>query len=474
MSTTVLDAYSKAYPSITNRIRASVFLESDPLAPVATIIDNIAGHPARIWHFPGLTRANYGFSLDEIDGSGIVLANLALFDVVPGQVDGLLSRDDEQIKVDTTPGFDSGLQTVVFDGTGGKPNYIGWSIVPSELDGRGILKKGLDYNWDKDTGQFDLLQTGDVLETATYYNIHFDPNVGVPSDSVPTINDFKCRLITESLAIDLTDFGNTVIVEPSGDYIELYLPDISTVVQGRACTIETIKARGNGVQCVKIVPDGADTINFLRGNVFMMNNESLQIYRYKKLDLSNEWRIRFATGNFLTVGQSISDDAIQSGVYCKQLCDGSIKNRYKYARIYEEVVLTLPGTQVVDYDDWATGNNKYFFSKANSSNPANANKFYFPDRRNLYERNNNSGKAGDYQVDMIGPHRHFTVVPVSESGASNPTAADSIITQNDSGPGDFKYILKGKTTEPSVSRTSENTGTETRPKSYLNNKYVLI
>ena len=115
MPTVVLDAYSKAYPSITNRIRASVFLETDPFALVASIIDTTVGHPARVWHFPGLPRANYGFSLDEIDSGGAVVANLALFSVVPSQIDGTLVRDDEQIKVGTTPGFDSGLNSVFFD-----------------------------------------------------------------------------------------------------------------------------------------------------------------------------------------------------------------------------------------------------------------------------------------------------------------------------------------------------------------------
>ena len=56
---------------------------------VASIIDTTAGHPTRVYSFSGLPRNNYGFSLDEIDGSGNVVNNLALFDVVPGQVDSV-------------------------------------------------------------------------------------------------------------------------------------------------------------------------------------------------------------------------------------------------------------------------------------------------------------------------------------------------------------------------------------------------
>lgn len=464
MPTVVLDAYSKAYPAIINRIRASVFLETDPTALVATIIDAVAGHPARIWHFPGLPRANYGFSLDEIDGGGTPINNLALFDVVPGSVDSILVRDDEQIKVDTTPGFVSGTQVAVFDGTGGKPNYIGWNIVPSELTGRGILALGLDYSWDATTATFTLLQAGDTLPGEQIYNIHFDPilSPGGIGGSPSTVNDFSTRIATVDGNIDITDFGGTIIVEPDGTYLELTLPDITTVPQGRCVTIETIMVLGNGVQCVKVLAGGADVINFLRGNIYMMNNESLQVYRFRRPDTSNEWRVRNCDGNFKSVGEMIGDDAIQSGVYCKQLLDGSIKNKNQFARIYNEVVLNLPLTQVVSFDTWATGNNKYLYSKADSSDPAQLDNFHFPDRRNLFERNNNAGKAGDFQDQDIQPHRHR--VRIGGSNAHDPVAG---LTKSS--------LQDGLSDSGSAGSFLEDTGTtETRPKNYLINKYVKI
>jgi len=461
MATVVLDAYSKAYPSITNRIRASITLSND-VAIIASIIDTTVGHPARVWHFPGLLRANYSFSLDEIDGGGTPINNLALFDVVPGQIDGTLIRNDEQIQVGTTTGFDAGLTTVTFDGTGGKPDYIGWEIVPSELTGRGILVEGLDYSWVSATGVFTLLQSGDQLQDENWYNIHFNPQENTTGGSVPLNSDFTARIIDVDDDIEVEDFGNTIIVEPSGVYTELQLPDITTVVVGRKLNIEVEKALGSGVQCVRILPDGADVINFMRGNLFMMNNESLEIYRFLRPDLSNEWRVRNAQGNFHRIGESVGDDAIQTGVYCKQLWDGSIRNRYQYARVYEEIVLRLPATQVVDYDDWATGNNKYLFSKANSTDPGNADKFYFPDRRNLFERNNSAGKAGDYADDVI----KVTDLKVDIPQGNSYTGAG--------GPGVFgRGAASPNTVTLSVYGTL-GTGTETAPKNYLTNKYCVI
>lgn len=474
MPTVVLDAYSKAYPTITNRIRASVFLESDPVALISTIIDTTSGHPARLWHFPGLPRANYGFSLDEIDGSDIVVQNLALFSVVPGNIDGALVRNDEQIQVGTTTGFDAGLTSVTFDGTGGKPNYIGWEIVPSELQGRGILVRGVDYSWDSTTGIITLLQPADELQAGVWWNIHFNPIQNPAGGSVATVLDFSTRVITTSANIAINDFGNNIICEPDGNYMELTLPDIETVPQGRPVRIETKPSVGTSVQCVKFLTTGADTINYLRGNLYMMNNESIEIYRLKREDDSNEWRIRCAVGNFGAVGQTVSDDQIVSDLICKILLDGSSKNKYQFARLYNEYVLNLPSAQLCDYDDWATGNNKYLYSRANSTDPGNADEFHVPDRRGLFERNNNTGKSGDYESDKIktldlslqirngsGGSATGTMLNTGFSGQDNPAEW----LDNFDGLGNPKYIKFLNTGQ---------FGSETQPKNYLINKYALI
>lgn len=467
MATVVLDAYSKAYPSITNRIRAAVMSESDPLAIVASIIDAISGHPQRIWHFPGLPRDNYIFTLDEINGSGDPINNLALFDVVPGQIDGTLTRPDEQPQVDTTVGFVSGINTFTFDGIGGKPNYIGWDIVPSELTGRGILVRGLDYSWDSLTGVFVLLQGGDIFSAGTYYNIHFEPIASqtVP-DSVPTITDFDTRIITASGAILVEDFGNSIIVEPGGQYIELTLPALSTIPRGRVLSVEIAKVKGTAISCVKFIPNGSDSINFMDGTLFAMSNESFQIYRLRRVDLSTEWRVRYETGNFRNIGQSTSEDATAALVYCKHLMNGGIESTLQYARLFNQYVLNLPATQLVDFDAWSTGNNKYFYSKANSANPANANKFHFPDRRDLFERNNNSGKAGDFQDDDMDLSDLWVDLKMGNSftGAPGP---DWIVGTTGRGH-DSPQTVPLEVYSPSSS------GTETHPKNYLINKFVLV
>ena len=472
MSTVVLSAYSVAYPAITNRIQASVYLQSSPLALVASIVDTTSGHPARMWEFAGLTRDNYIFSLDEIDSSGNPVNNLALFNVVPSQIDGILVRDDEQIQVDVTTGLVSGTTTFTLDGTGGKKDYRGWNITVLEYGGRAPMLQGVDYSWVISTGVFTLLNTGDKLVTLQYYLVHFDDQLTQAGGSTPIIPDFVSTIITTTYNILNSDFGSNLIVEPSGNYLQLNLPDITTVSSGRALTIEV---GGTGLRSVLIMPYNADIIKYFIGNYLHLNtNESLEIYKFTRSTGVFEWRIRRVVGNLFTFGQTVGEDMIQSGVINKQLLDGTVGRVDKCSRLYNDYVLRLPSNQVCNFDDWTTGLNKYFFSLSNSADPANAGLFMFPDRRGVFERNNNTGKAGDYNVDQLKTHDHTTHAKGSISGAGLQWFLTKLGGRYSGGGSDG---FGGSNTVDNEMRTgdSDSVGyTETFPKNILINKYILL
>lgn len=467
MPTTVLNAYSSAYPAVSNRIRATIASQSAPLAIVASDIDTAIGHPVRIWSFPGIPRDNYIFSLDEIDGSGNVVTNLAYFDVVPSDVYGDLTRDDEQIQVDFTNGFVSNSSIVVFDGSETslgsglfKPDYRGWDIVPSELTGRGILVEGLDYSWDKVIGTFTLLQASDEFQNATWFNIHFNP-VSVPQgNSYPTLSDFQIELLTSNITLDYTDMGKMIIIEPILDYIEVTLPDPATVVDGRPIRICVTDSEEN--KCIRIKPFASELIRFLRGNIYIMPNESIAIYKYTRSVGVYEWRVYSADGNFRHTGEVVGDDAVMDrgfgdrSVFNKQLLDGSSVSVLRFARLYNDFVLNLPIAQVVAYSDWLTGNNRYFYSLSNGT------EFHVPDRRGIFERNNNTGKAGDFGLDQVGPHVH----PYKRT-RTDPVNGQYEPNRMSSGSG------RGLWNGDDVA-TLSNDGLETMPKHYLINKYVLL
>lgn len=72
--------------------------------------------------------------------------------------------------------------------------------------------------------------------------------------------------------------------------------------------------------------------------------------------------------------------------------------------------------------------------------------------------NTDSSRVYDYpggkQNQAIMNHRHFGAIDLTVSGGSKPNANTTLVAQNDSGPGDFKYILFGNGAEPAVSRSS--------------------
>lgn len=371
MATVVLNAYSKDYPTIVNRIRASVYLETAPTAVVASIIDSTVGHPARTWSFPGLLRGNYKFSLDEIDVSDNVITNLALFDAVPGQADGVLVRNDEQVKVGTTPGFVVGSNSFIFDGNAGTPNYIGWEIVPSELTGRGVLVDGDDYTWDSVTGRFQLLHDGDIFSQDTVYHIHFNDKIdNTGSVSEFTVKDFKITYSQTARQLTPADWGKKLIIEPNGLFLTYMLPEAKTVPEGRTMDVE-IDAPSDC--CVQFQTSGSDVIKFLRGNLFALPKESFSIYRYTRNGIP-EFRVFNDVGNFRSVGQIVNFIQMQAGVFNALQASGQVVSVDQYARLYNEVVLKLQLSQLVSFEEHElTPENKAKFSTAN----INGN-FYLP------------------------------------------------------------------------------------------------
>jgi len=266
-------------------------------------------------------------------------------------------------------------------------------------------------------------------------------------------------------------FGRKVIAEPGDHYIELTLPTIASVVQGRPLMIEV---SGISHCCVRVKANGADVIKFLKGNIYAAQHETFIVYKFIRPGGTMEWRVAQADGNFKTVGQIVSDDGEFGDVINRIPLDGSSVLVTQYARLYNEVVLNLPIAQVVNYDSWATGNNKYLFSLANSSNPANAGKFMIPDRRGLFERATTAAtKPGDYQDSQNQQHNHY----IQTGGDNNlDDNADGYIhgRSNDDGRANPADMTNPITWNMTKHFTTLSGGTESRPTNYSINKFVLI
>lgn len=437
MSTVALQIFTGAYPLISHDITINVYAETDESAIVATLT-HAPPHLADTWSFAGLDRVNYLFKIFETSG-GTILQQLAdNMYVVPASVGGVNTKATEQIQADVTTGFTSGVNTVTFDGTSGAEDWRGWEISTlSRLGGIGDMKKGsgLDYTWNKNTGQLLLQQAGDVFAPNEWFNVEFEDQITDGSTSVPVnLPLFRTPLIkTVNYSVSAGDFGGVIIADPADIYIEFQLPDIATVVAGRVLDFEFRRSATSTLftkdRCAKILTATGQVIDWMKGgrnDLFFCPNENFSVYKF--IDPSGPtsiWRIRYPFGNWLRVGEQVGDDSVPDNMFNKILFNGASIDWLQYARLYNDYVLNLPGSQVCNYDDWATGDNIYKYSLANSSNPANAGQFHIPNRQGQFERITDGTRLpGHLQGQQMPDHRHEETVgtlptPLFGRGAVN-------------------------------------------------------
>lgn len=425
MSTVALQIWTAPYPSITNDLTVNVYAQSDPAAIIATLTHDGPDHTTQeTWPFGGLPQEDLLFRIFETSGGTIIRQLGSDMNVVPGSKTGIAYRAPEQITADATTGFSSGVNTVVFDGTGGKEDWRGFDIgTLNRMGGEGDMKKGVEYSWNVNTAQLQLLGAGDLFNPNEWFNVDFVMQVSTATTSTATgVPAFTTpKVITANYNILAGDFGGLLILRPpasgtpSANYITATLPDIGTVVPSVILKIEF--ARSTVQQCAAIACRSGQIIDWLegnRGNLYIRNQETIEIYKF--IDTGGPvWRIFNPFGNFLKVGEQVVDDNNPVNVFNKVLLDGGVSatggtvglDTQQYAGLYNDFVLKLPPAEVCNYDDWTTGNNKYLYSLANSSNPTLAGKFFIPNRLNTFERTTDGTRVpGTFQDAQILSHQH--------------------------------------------------------------------
>lgn len=479
MSTTVnLNIYTAPYPTISNNIEIRLYAQSADTAVVAAV--NHAGPHTLVdtWSFPGLPITNYLFRIFEMSGSTIVRELGQRMDVVPSAASGVNSRSTEQIEADVTIGFVSGVNIVTFDGTAGAANWRGWDIDTIDRIGTGPMKRNVDYTWNITTGALTLLNPGDVFAPNEWFNVQFAIQTNVVVASVPTTFPLFStpKLVTAHYVVNVgTDMGGLLIADPASTFMQIDLPDLTTVVPGKLLTIEMRRTSVN--KCCKLSTFSSNIIDWLHGSrndLYLCPQESISIYRFIDPGGSSTgmWRVFNPFGNWLHVGDQVGDDNTAANVFNKILLAGGDGDTLALARFYNDYVLQLPGGQVVNYDDWTTGNNKYKFSLANSANPANAGKFKIADRSNIFERITDGTRLpGDYQGQQMVDHRHEeTIGSLTPTlfGKSTITRSHGIYNGQTNGVDDF--------TGPMIDGSGNTipAGAELRPGNIAIRKYVYV
>lgn len=489
MSTVALEIWTGAYPAITNDITIDVYEQSDPLAIVAALTHAGPSHPADTWSFPGLNRVNLLFRIFETSGGSIIRQLGADMNVVPGAFSNIATKATEQITADVTTGFSSGVNQAVFDGTGGKEDWRGWDIATlTRMGGEGVMKKGDEYSWDKNTGTLTLLKAGDVFAPGEWFNVEFEDQVSQVTSSTPSSTPVFStpKIITANYNVSAgSDFGSLLIVRPAGNYVELTLPDIATVVPGRLLTIEGDFSATQ--KCGKLICAAGQVINWLaggRGNLYFCPSETFSIYKFiDTVAAVSMWRIFAPFGNWMRVGEQIVDDNIVANVFNKILMDGGTLGGtstngldvLQFARLYNDFVLNLPASQRCNYDDWATGTNIYLYSLANSANPANVGKFRIPNRLNVFERNTDGARVpGNFQAGQTPSHSHFNGV-ADDKPQGDPDSVFVYPTVTTDMPGLSRgQIVNGSGPVTRQGTTSTVGGADGRPANIAIRKYLYV
>lgn len=432
MSTVVdLDIFTGPYPQITNNIEVRVYQQSAPLAVIASL-NHTGPHGLDIWSFPGMPRTNLLFRVFEMSGSSVVQQLGLDMNVSPGTANGVVFKATEQIQADVTTGFVSGVNTVTFDGTAGAEDWRTWAISTLDRMGTGPMKKGIDYTWNATLGKLTLLNTDDVFAPNEWFNVEFEAQTNPVTQSNPAIvTAFSTpKLITANYTVNAgSDMGGLLIVDPAGTYLEISLPDLPTVVPGRVLIIEMRRASVN--KCCRIKTFTGQIIDWLKGNrgdLYICPQESLSLYRFidPAGSATGMWRVlNPSPGNWLQLGHQVVDDSDPADVFNKVQMNGPDGDVFALARFYNDYILELPAGQLVNYDDWATGNNKYKFSLANSANLANSGKFKIKNVLNTFERATDGTRLpGDLQAAQVGAFTLSFNITKGNSytgGPNNPT-----------------------------------------------------
>lgn len=467
MSTVALEIWTGAYPAIANDITIKVYRQDDDLA-VVDEDTHVAPHPLDTWLFPGLDRTNYVFRIFETI-AGVVQQQLGEdMNVIPAGTGNVTFRVTEQIEADVTVGVVSGVNTFTLDGTGGSEDWRGWDFDTIDRIGQGPMKRNVDYSWNPATAVFTLLGAGDLIGPNEWFNVQFADQITEGSDSVPnTVPRFSTpKIITANYNINAgSDFGGLLIIRPAGNYLELTLPDIATVVAGKMLDVEMDWAAA--ANCAKLKTQAGQTIAWLQGarpDLYACRNENFSIFKFiDPAGPTSMWRVWKPFGNFLTVGNSIWSDAEEGDVFNQILFDGASLDIFQYARLYNDHVLQLDPTKTCNFDDWATGNNKKKFSLANGSG-ADANKFHVPDRRGMTDKNSDGIVLnGAFEAAQVGAFSFNLVIPKIST------------SKTDAGVG--RIVMGSDGNEPSDSNPiplTINAGKKNLVDSVYSSKYLLV
>lgn len=476
MATTYFSLFTRPYNDIgvTNFVKVVLYPANDPLAEYDSKVSEDPGPvDAKTWAFPGIITQNYICKIFEVDGDDNVVRQIeGEFTFIPSSSSFRYKEPIFiQIGVTPIPGDEDNLFPANVN-TVNVPDWIGWTPIIEKL-GIGTQKPSSDYTFDEETGDWDLLAVGDVFENNSYYFVQFRPIITL-DEAVPNESAFlfsQSMVVTADTTLVAADIGKKILVKGATAYVEITLPDITTVIENRIAYFEFCKST---LKCCKILTHSGDVIEWFytdQSAVYGCPGETIQLFKEVVDESTSVWRVHHSDGNFREVGQRIGEDQIAANVLNKVALDGGGTlgiSSTEYARLYNEYVLRLPGAQVVSYASWATGTNKYLYSLKDPS----TGKFHVPDLRNMFRRISDGIRtAGNFQDHAMMQHYHEVKRGDAYDGDNQESYGRAGGGQETNPQTD---IISSAMTDVSGNLLTNNISTETRPVNVSENVYVVV
>lgn len=465
----------------TNTVKIAIYKDSDPDTeiPAQYQAGPFTNH---IFYFTGLDRVAYKVKRFEVDNADHthILADYGVFYV--------FTPNNQKFEYKAPAEWIAGI-TVMPDGATvypfgaasfTNPDWAGWEVMQFNSFGV-IYMRGRDYNYDAVTGTLTKINDNDVFEQNVAYQLLFAPKIGNADSDSGGSADFSDKLyIRDNHTLTPTDAGKDIAVKGTASYIEVTLPKLSEVIAGKRFYVRM--PPGNTVRCARFKTQLADIIDFGKGNrtaMFLYPSESFEFYKdaddTDPANLTSVWCIRNAQGNHLIVGETISDESDATHVINKVEKNGTDYDANVYARLYEDFILKLPASQVVPYNQWSSGTNRYKYSLKDTI----TNKFHIPDTTGMFERQSSAARAANsFEANAMADHEHLMPIgSLAESGTA--PYGNFALAQNGGqyyGKGNHKWDLTSKPFIPASPGgwKQQDASSDTHPDNVANNRWVRI
>lgn len=363
------------------------------------------------------------------------------------------------------------------------PDWIGWELEASGRPGQYPWKRDetnqLDITWDAVTGDLTLNSLGDEFQPGEFLYFEFQPIISASSGGIPPGTSggggfTEILLVETDTTLTSDDIGKKILIIPSGDYLEITLPDYTNIEANKFTWFEMV---GSAAKCAKIITYSGQTISWLEtlSDLYICPNESFELYKRVVSTGVYEWRIQNAVGNFLTAGEFFWSDLTPDKIFNAIEANGADCDYQQFARLYNRRVVR--GGDGIAYASWTSGN--IFTRMKFSLKDVSGNNFRIPDLNTtpVYMRPRGAGSPADFLGNQLLQHQHMQSIgdlPSPPFGQTPVTQTMVVGEYNSTGNNRLDLTSRSVSFNTATGLYEIIDGSENRPNSRASIAYIRI